>query len=68
MLNSLLDGVDQGIAFGIFLVADGMGGHQSGEVASHLAALGASQSLMNHVYEHTFLTARFLRKRMCFTC
>ena len=51
VLNSLLDGVDRGIPFGIFLVADGMGGHQSGEVASHLAARGASQSLMNHFYE-----------------
>lgn len=51
VLNSLLDGVEKGIPFGIFLVADGMGGHQSGEVASHLAACGASQYLMKHIYQ-----------------
>jgi protein phosphatase len=51
ILNALLDGVDRGVPFGIFLVADGMGGHQSGEVASHLAARGASQSLMTNIYE-----------------
>ena len=51
VMNSLLDGVERGVPFGIYLVADGMGGHQSGEVASHLAARGASQSLMKHVYE-----------------
>jgi protein phosphatase len=66
VLNSLLDGVGQGIAFGIFLVADGMGGHQSGEVASHLAALGASQSLMNHVYEQYLFDRKVYKKEDVF--
>lgn len=50
-LNALLEGLDQPLAFGIFLVADGMGGHQSGEVASNLASKAVSQSLMSKVYD-----------------
>ncbi len=49
-LNSLLNGLDSPISFGIFLVADGMGGHQSGEIASHLAAKATSQYLMEEIY------------------
>mgnify|MGYP001024877100 CR=1 FL=1 len=45
-LNSLIDGMDSPISFGIFLVADGMGGHQSGEIASRLAAQATSQYLI----------------------
>lgn len=50
-LNSLMDGLESPIPFGIFLVADGMGGHQSGEVASRLAAQGASQYLMEKIFD-----------------
>ena len=66
VLNSLLDGVDLGIPFGIFLVADGMGGHQSGEVASHLAARGASQSLMNHFYEKYLFDRKAFKREAVF--
>ena len=52
-VNARLDGLKEGVPLGIFLVADGMGGHQSGEVASHLAAQGFSQSLMTKVYSQT---------------
>ncbi len=40
--------------FGLFIVADGMGGHQHGEVASEVAARAMSQYLMNVVYEPMF--------------
>jgi PPM family protein phosphatase len=53
ILNSFLGGMDTPVAFGIFLVADGMGGHQSGELASNLAAQGISQSLIEHVYHRS---------------
>jgi len=56
-LNSFLGGLDAPQAFGIYLVADGMGGHQSGELASNLAAQGVSQYLINHV-QNNFLFER----------
>jgi serine/threonine protein phosphatase PrpC len=48
---SHLSGFDTPSAFGLFLVADGMGGHQSGEVASRLAAQGASQYILDQFYK-----------------
>jgi protein phosphatase len=51
IFTSLLDGVDPSAAFGIFLVADGMGGHQSGEIASNLAAQGVSQYLIDLIFK-----------------
>lgn len=50
ILNCLMDGMDTPEIFGIYLVADGMGGHQSGEVASRLAAQGSSQFLIERVF------------------
>lgn len=48
--SAFLAGMDPPVSFGIYLVADGMGGHQSGEIASSLATQGASQFLMESVY------------------
>jgi len=50
-LSAILEGLDQPIQFGIFLVADGMGGHQSGEVASNLASKAVSQTLISRLYD-----------------
>ena len=37
-------------AFGLFILADGMGGHQSGEVASSLAVRTVAREVLEHVY------------------
>lgn len=50
-LSAILEGMDQPIQFGIFLVADGMGGHQNGEVASNLASKAVSQTLIDRLYD-----------------
>jgi PPM family protein phosphatase len=57
VFQTYLDGIDNGMSLGLYLVADGMGGHQNGEVASHLAAQGAGQFLMEQlvnplIFEH----------------
>lgn len=48
--TSMLGVLDNIINTGVFLVADGMGGHQNGEVASQLAAKAASQYLLNAIF------------------
>lgn len=56
-LNCNVGGLESPVTFGIFLVADGMGGHQSGELASNLAAQGISRYLIDHVF-HGYLFER----------
>jgi protein phosphatase len=49
-LEAFLAGYHEPQSVGIYLVADGMGGHQSGEIASHLAARGAAEFLLDALY------------------
>ena len=58
ILNTFLSGLESSVAFGIYLVADGMGGHQSGELASSLAAQAVSQYLVEHVYQEALFERR----------
>jgi len=61
-INCFLGGLEDPVAFGIYLVADGMGGHQSGELASNLAASGISQYLMDQVFDHFLFERRLYSK------
>lgn len=48
-------GVDSGSQpFGIFVIADGMGGHRSGELASEAAVRAVGQHLINKIYAPLF--------------
>lgn len=43
--------------FGFFAVADGMGGHQSGEIASSLAVRSATGYIVREIYQYTLSDA-----------
>ena len=64
-LSVLLD-VESPRSFGIYLVADGMGGHQSGEVASRLAAQAASQYLVDKISCATIFEKKLIPEEMLF--
>ena len=49
------DGGETLTPFGLFILADGMGGHQSGEVASSLAARTVAHHIMYHLYLPTLV-------------
>ena len=48
--------VDEGM--GLFVVADGMGGHKGGDLASQLAVEAMYEVVKTHREEHTFLSPR----------
>jgi serine/threonine protein phosphatase PrpC len=51
-INTLLAGNGENIPFGLFIVADGMGGHKHGEIASGLAV----RAVASHVVRKVFLS------------
>jgi len=45
---------DRDLLFGLFVVADGMGGHQHGEIASEIAVRALTQYLMSAIHSPLF--------------
>jgi len=42
------------LPFGLYIVADGMGGHQHGEVASEIATLTMANHVMDKIFSHIY--------------
>ena len=49
-MTAAYDGEDARHTFGLFALADGMGGHQAGEVASSIAARTAAHHIVHQLY------------------
>lgn len=49
--SATLAGDANSLPFGIFVIADGMGGHQQGEVASEVA----TRAMANHIFERLYV-------------
>lgn len=49
-LSTNLIAGDSQIPFGLYIIADGMGGHQHGEIASSVAARSMAASVINKIY------------------
>ncbi|HEX9014227.1 MAG TPA: protein phosphatase 2C domain-containing protein, partial [Anaerolineaceae bacterium] len=54
VLNATISGEKEGDPFGIFIIADGMGGHQHGEAASDAAARAMANYLVNKLDQPLF--------------
>lgn len=50
VINALLTGNGEYIPFGLYIVADGMGGHKHGEIASGLAVRMVANQVVNKVF------------------
>jgi serine/threonine protein phosphatase PrpC len=50
LIESVFEGDQTAEAMGLFVVADGMGGHQAGELASSLAARTVAGNLLQDIY------------------
>ncbi len=58
-LATIIDSNESSTAFGIFIVADGMGGHNNGEIASDLAVRTVSDYLVNNLFPAIFSPSPF---------
>jgi serine/threonine protein phosphatase PrpC len=50
IMNSVISGMDEAIPVGVFVIADGMGGHEHGEVASRVALRTMAGYLIRKLY------------------
>ena len=50
VFQSVLAGGQEEVQFGLYLVADGMGGYEYGEVASSIAARAAAEYILSRIY------------------
>ena len=53
-LTTILSSHETELPFGIYIVADGMGGHQHGEVASEIAVRTMVDHTIEHLYSYLF--------------
>ena len=56
-LTSTIAADSTNLPFGIFIIADGMGGHKNGEIASEMAVRSVSKYIMNKLYDPLFGTS-----------
>ena len=64
-LSTMINDIALPAAIGIFMIADGMGGHQSGEVASRLAVETVSRILIDELLKAVILDHRPLSENDC---
>ncbi len=53
-LTTILSSHETQLPFGVYIVADGMGGHKHGEVASEVAVRTMVKHISDHLYSHLF--------------